>query len=66
MGGASHRTGVCVLRVWVEAVAPRLRAHLRTVLDLETGDEESTAAAGAEAIAGAVRDWLVRFESGQT
>jgi hypothetical protein len=33
-----------------------------TTLDVETGEEESTAAAGVEAISGAVREWLGRFE----
>jgi hypothetical protein len=62
MRDTSHRTGVCVIRVWIEAEAPKLRAHLITTLDVETGDEESTAAAGVEAISGAVREWLGRFE----
>jgi hypothetical protein len=35
---------------------------LITTLDVETGEEESTVAAGVEAISGAVREWLGRFE----
>ena len=62
----SQRAGVCVIRVWLEAEAPKLRARLLTTLDVDKGEEESTAAAGAEAIAGALSDWLARFESAQT
>lgn len=58
-----QRTGVCMIRVWVEDEAPDVRARLIMTLDVTAGEERTATAAGADAICAAVRDWLARFEA---
>lgn len=62
-GGASERTGVVVIRVWLERgdSERRLRARISLVRDVEHGEAESVVAASAEEILEAVRRFVNEF-----
>jgi hypothetical protein len=57
---ANERTGVLVVRVWMEGDAP-LRARLTATDDLSAPVQEESAASGVDEIVAAVRGWLERF-----
>lgn len=61
--GAEERTGVLVLRVWVEPDTPQLlRARLTQVSDLQRGERTVATAIGTPAICEAVERWLYEFQ----
>jgi hypothetical protein len=62
----AERTGVLVLRAWVEAHGPPLRVRITGRLDVHAPDETSVTVAGAEVASQIVHEWLLRFESPQT
>jgi hypothetical protein len=57
---ANERTGVLVVRVWVEGDAPP-RARLTATDDLAAPAQEEFAASGVDEIVATVRGWLERF-----
>jgi hypothetical protein len=57
---ASERTGVIVVRVWVEN-GDDLRARITSSLDVSSDEQTVTAAGGVEEAVQLVRDWLERF-----
>ena len=58
----SERTGVVVIRVWLEeAGAVGLRARISLVQDLEGGETESVVAASTEEIVEVVRRFVDEF-----
>jgi hypothetical protein len=57
----ADRTGVVVVRVWVERGVDGLRARIIEVADLERTEEISRAAVGIDEICRIVRSFLVRF-----
>lgn len=57
-----ERTGVLVLRAWLEQHGAPLRVRITERLELLTADERSTTVVGAEAAATTVRDWLLHLE----
>ena len=60
---ASERTGVVVIRVWLERGDSErgLRARISLVRDVERGETESLVAASAEEILEAVRRFVDEF-----
>jgi hypothetical protein len=60
---AQHeRTGVLVLRVWIEPAADAaVRARITAERDLETSRRISVAASGVPQIIDVVRDWIEQF-----
>jgi hypothetical protein len=58
-----ERTGVLVLKAWLEHQGSTLRVRITERRDIRSAEERSLLVAGAEAAASAVRDWLLRFES---
>ncbi|HEX2156657.1 MAG TPA: hypothetical protein VHS79_06700 [Actinomycetes bacterium] len=57
-----ERTGILVIRVWVEREPPgRLRARLTGAADLGEPPATVATAAGVPGICAAVEDWLRRF-----
>jgi hypothetical protein len=58
-----ERTGVLVLKAWLEQQGSPLRVRITERIDLRYSEERSLLVAGAEAASNAVRDWLLRFES---
>ncbi len=60
---ASERTGVIVVRVWVEDDDDP-RARITASLDVSSEEQTVAAAAGTEEIITVVRDWLERFRRG--
>jgi hypothetical protein len=62
MSRSSKRTGVLVVRIWLEndPEAP-LRARVSRSLDLDTAPVEELTVASAEEVAELVRDWLEAF-----
>jgi hypothetical protein len=57
-----ERTGVLVIRVWLEQDGPgRLRARLLQASDPDQAPATLTTAAGAAGICAAVDAWLQRF-----
>jgi hypothetical protein len=63
VGGASERTGLVVIRVWLEERDSErgLRARISLVRDVERGEAESVIAASAEEILAAVRRFVDEF-----
>ena len=61
--GTSERTGVVVIRVWLEGAGAgrALRARISLIRDIERGDTESILAGSAEEILEAVRGFLDEF-----
>ena len=59
---APERTGILVIRVWLEQDAPgRLRARLTEAADLDQPPTTVAAAADVPGICAAVEAWLRRF-----
>jgi hypothetical protein len=60
---ATERTGVAVIRVWIERRedADELRGRITLVRDVEHPEEERTVAADADAIVDAVRRFVDDF-----
>jgi hypothetical protein len=55
----TERTGVLVIRAWIESNGDeRLRARITQTLDIEQREQSSTAAATADEIYAAVSLWL--------
>ncbi len=61
MAPIAERTGVIVVRVWIEGSDACPRARLTDTLDLEADHEFVQTAAGVEPILAAVRDRLEAF-----
>lgn len=58
----AERTGLLVIRVWVESDPPgRLRGRITQTVDVVGGEELSATASTAEAIEAVVHDWLEHF-----
>ena len=60
----SERTGVLVLRLWIEPSAragEALRARITAEIDLGSGSRVTTAAVGVEQIVDVVRKWVEEF-----
>jgi len=61
---ARERTGVLVLRAWVEPTDPvRLRARITQSLEIETHGQVVVTTAGIDAICAVVRGWLETLQS---
>jgi hypothetical protein len=63
MTSEAERTGVLVVRIWIESASGPLRARVTRTLDVEGGEETSQVAATAEQILRLVRDWIEAFLS---
>jgi len=60
-----ERTGVLVVRVWVEVGSPSgVRARITETSDLEEGERSSTVAGSVEEIVAIVSEWLDAFAAG--
>ncbi len=57
----TDRTGVLVVRAWIEGKPPSLRIRIVRTLDISGGQEESTAAASIDEACAVVRGWLEEF-----
>jgi hypothetical protein len=66
MTPSGERTGVLVLRAWVEQQGSPLRVRITERIDLRSSEERSLLVVGVEAATTAVHDWLLRFESEST
>ncbi len=56
---AKDRTGLMIIRAWVEEGSPKpLRAHIRLTSDITTGVERAWTLADAEDVCAAVDAWL--------
>jgi len=62
-GGGTERTGVVVIRIWLEGGDARrgLRARISLVPDIERREEESLAAGSTEEILETVRRFVHEF-----
>ena len=56
-----HRTGVMVVRVWIEAESGGLRARLTGTHDIAHGTETTVTAATVDDVIAIVRDWIDAF-----
>jgi hypothetical protein len=60
-----RRTGVLVIRVWVEAAADgQIRARVTEARDLDSGEWTSAGASSVDAIVARVQEWLGDFAEG--
>jgi hypothetical protein len=64
MAATSERTGVLVMRAWVEAEESMLRARITGRLDVTAPHETSFAVVGVDSAAEVVRGWLEELERG--
>lgn len=62
MTSRGERTGVLVLRAWLEQHGAPLRVRITERLELLSAEERSRTVVGADAAAEAVRDWLLHLE----
>jgi hypothetical protein len=62
VGPLAERTGVLVVRAWVEGEAPQaFRARLTRSLDVSSLDEVESTAASIDEVCEQVRVWLLAF-----
>lgn len=65
MGEATERSGVLVVRAWVEGSAPAgLRARITHSYDLTRNEQTMTTTATVEGVIAAVQAWLDALLSG--
>jgi hypothetical protein len=66
-GNPPERTGVLVIRVWMEGdhEAGGLRARITQTLDLSAPEQLGRVAASQEEIASIVQEWLDAFVAGR-
>lgn len=57
----SGRTGVMVVRIWIESSDGSLRARLTETLDITTHEDTARAASTLEEIVEIVRTWVEAF-----
>ena len=60
-GDAPERTGVLVIRVWVESGAGPIRARITGRVDVLEGLETTVTVAGAQAAIDVVGEWFEAF-----
>ena len=60
--GARERTGVLVVRAWIEGEPAQLKARITQTADLARGEPISSTASSAEQIFAAVRGWLEELD----
>jgi hypothetical protein len=66
MAGVRERTGVLVVRAWIEGDPAQLKARITHTTDVAAREPVSTTASTAEQIYAAVRRWLDEFEARPT
>jgi hypothetical protein len=66
MAGDHERTGVLVVRAWIEGDPPQLKARITQTTDVASREPVSSTASTAEHIFAAVRRWLEEFEARST
>jgi len=62
--GGGERSGVLVVRAWIEGDPPQLKARLTHTVDLAEDEPESATVSSAEQIHGEVSRWLEALEAG--
>lgn len=63
MAGVRERTGVLVVRAWIEGDPGQLKARITQTIDVASREPVSTTASTAEQIFASVRRWLHEFET---
>ena len=58
------RTGVMVVRIWIDGTGKQIRARLTETLDITSHEERTQAAASVDEVLAIVREWLGRFGEG--
>jgi hypothetical protein len=66
MAGVRERTGVLVLRAWIEGDPPQLKARITQTVDVAAREPVSTTASTPEQIFTVVRGWLEEFQARPT
>jgi hypothetical protein len=68
MSSSSHRTGLLIIRAWLEPGSTEpLRAQIRVTSDISTGIERTVALAESDTVADLVHEWLQSMvEAGKT
>jgi hypothetical protein len=61
MAPAADRTGVMVVRIWIEGSGDSIRARLTETLDIAAGEETSRVVASEEEVVDGVRRWVHAF-----
>lgn len=61
MPSGPDRTGVMVVRIWIDGTAGEIRARLTETLDITTADETVRTAASVDEVLTIARDWLGAF-----
>jgi hypothetical protein len=56
-----HRTGVAVIRIWLDDDSGQLRARVTETLDIADRVERMRAAASTDDVLRIVRDWIEEF-----
>jgi len=66
MTAASERSGVLVVRAWIEGETPQLKARISHTVDLAQREPETATASSPEQIYAEVRRWLEALEGGRS
>jgi hypothetical protein len=64
VAGGGERSGVLVVRAWIEGDPPQLKARLTHTIDLAQEEPGSATVSGAEQIHDEVSRWLEALEAG--
>ena len=64
MAPAGERSGVLVVRAWIEGRPPQLKARITHTVDLTGGEPSSATAASAAQIHAEVDRWLDALDAG--
>jgi hypothetical protein len=61
---AGERSGVLVVRAWIEGEPAQLKARITQTIDLAQREPESATVSSGEEIEAEVRRWLAALEAG--
>jgi len=64
MAAVGERSGVLVVRAWIENDPPQLKARITHTIGVAEGEPESATAASAEQIHEEIGRWLDALEAG--
>ena len=66
MTAAGERSGVLVVRAWIEGDPPRLKARITHTIDVTQRERRTATASSADQICAEVRRWIDALEAQQS
>jgi hypothetical protein len=66
MASAGERSGVLVVRAWIEGAPPQLKARITHTIDLDQREPETATVSSADQIQDEIRRWLDALVGGRS